>query len=217
MVSSARAGRDRLPLPRRGGRRVGAATPGAGTRDVPRGRGRAARRRLRAPRDLFGKRGLPRPSRCCSRHRASTRQRSSGPAMSAFSRSRRVRVWHRGGLFGGLLVLRPRRDALDARGADRRKRLRPALRRRRLLRRLPDACGWRARRGSRSPAPRSSRLRPRGRLREVTGCNWSHVGFRIPEAFPPSHTEEPQARFRRSLRRCRRWGSNPHVPKDTGF
>src|SRR5438094_10599186 len=27
-------------------------------------------------------------------------------------------VRHRGGLFGGLLVLRPRRDALDARGPD---------------------------------------------------------------------------------------------------
>ena len=35
------------------------------------------------------------------------------------------------------VVLRPRRDALDARRADRRQRLRPALRRRRLLRRLP--------------------------------------------------------------------------------
>jgi hypothetical protein len=62
MVSGARAGRDRLPLPRRGGRRVGAATPRAGTGDVPRGRGRATSGRIRASRDLFGQRGLPRPS-----------------------------------------------------------------------------------------------------------------------------------------------------------
>ena len=39
----------------------------------------------------------------------------------------RLGVRHRGGLFGSLLVLRPRRDALDARGADRRERLRPTL------------------------------------------------------------------------------------------
>jgi hypothetical protein len=75
--------------------------------------------------------------RCCLRHRASTRQRSSGLAMSAFSRSRRVGIRHRGELFGGLLVLRPRRDAVDARRADRRERLRPARRRGHLLRRVP--------------------------------------------------------------------------------
>jgi hypothetical protein len=60
-----------------------------------------------------------------------------------------------------LLVLRPRRDALDARGAGRRECLRPALRRGPLLRRLPaHAAGGREEARDR---PRVAGPQPAGR------------------------------------------------------
>src|SRR5919198_516245 len=98
-----RAGRDRLPPPKRGGRRVGAPTRGAGgTRDVPRGLGRAARRRPRTPRDLFGKRGLPRPSGA-ARATARARDNDRRARRCRFSYGREgLGVRDRGGLFGGL-------------------------------------------------------------------------------------------------------------------
>src|SRR3954451_8106656 len=136
VVSTQRARRDRLPLPRRGSR-CGRAAPRRGTGNLPRSRGGSARLRPRSPRDLFGERGLSRAPRA---PHAAARARDDDRAARRRRLSHggeRLGLWHRGELLRDLLVLRPRRDALDARRADRRERFRPARGRRRFLRRLP--------------------------------------------------------------------------------
>jgi hypothetical protein len=219
VISSARAGGDRTPL--------------SSTKGLPRRRGssrsrhpiRAAPSWTRCPppdprvtesiREARSTSSFP----SCLRHRVSMRQRSSAPAMSPFSRSRRARVWRRRGLFGGLLVLRSRRDALDARGADRGKRLRAALRRRRLLRRLPthEAGGREEGRGhpgiaGLEAAKEAVRLGERRSFRPVRAQHQPVLSFRIvlarirPVPSSGQDYDEPQSRMNPGSGRR---GSNP--------